>query len=77
MTPKELNVGFLKRREIQARKAAEKVSASVKERWSSTKEQSPGWLRSVEERGEDMAKGFATLFSGQGRDEAIVRIVSE
>jgi hypothetical protein len=38
MTPKELNVGFLKRREIQARKAAEKVSASVKERWSSTKE---------------------------------------
>lgn len=79
VSAKELNISFLKEKEIQTKKAVEDLKSqlirkiqesedSIKQNWSDTKNELPEKLREVvefwEDKSSEMIKGFAGLFSG-------------
>ncbi|KAI9002561.1 putative choline-phosphate cytidylyltransferase A [Hyaloraphidium curvatum] len=73
VSPKELNISFLKRQELYVRTNIGHLQKEMRKRWESTKRKSPPWLRWWEQRAEDLGKGFAQLFAGNGNN--VVRTI--
>lgn len=79
ISPKELNISFLKSQELRVIDEVQQIRDSVKRNWTGTREEVGGDLREWTEemqrswkvwetRGEEWVAGFGRLFGGKGKE---------